>query len=175
MVTKKPEPTEDPWMVDNEGNKLGRAEYSSGITVVPKDREWATITLKAGTGYNAPWLVFKPTSIEDAKDIMQHEDLEELIDLVARRNKEFERAFGGAPVAASKPAASSGGWKGKPAASSSSDVPSGTCPTHNCDLVKVDGFTKRDGTAVSARVGCPVPKCYAKTFWQNDDGTWTEK
>ena len=166
MVTKKESPEVDPWDDKEDRPVVTVARGSSS--------EWATITLKAGTGYNAPWLVFKPTSIEDAKDIMQHEDLEELIDLVARRNKEFERAFGGAPVAA-KPAGNSGGWKGKAQTNTSSDVPSGTCPTHNCDLVKVDGFTKRDGTAVSARVGCPVPKCYAKTFWQNDDGTWTEK
>lgn len=166
MVTKKENTEVDPW--DD--------EPKNPVTVVKgSGPEWATITLKAGTGYNAPWLVFKPSSMEEAHGMMKHEDLDELIDLVARKNKEFEKAFGGPVVASAKPAASSGGgWK-KPAASSSAEQPSGTCPVHNCDLVFVEGFSKRDGSKVSARVGCPVPKCYAKTFWQSDDGSWTEK
>lgn len=166
MVTKKETPEVDPWDDEQPKNPVTVVRGSGG--------EWASITFKAGPGYNAPWLVLKPSSMEEAKEMVQHEDLSELLDSIARKNKEFERFFGG-PVAAAKAPASTGGWKGKPAASSSSEQPSGTCPQHNCDLVKVDGFTKRDGTAVSARVGCPVPKCYAKTFWQNDDGSWTEK
>lgn len=143
-------------------------------TPAAPNREFLTVTLKAGTGFDAPWLVFHTSSVPEALEALQHSDLDELMDLTARKGKDLAKAFGGSQMTA-KPAASTGGWKGKPAASSSSAEPSGSCPTHNCDLVKVEGFTKRDGTAVSARVGCPVPKCYAKTFWQNDDGSWTEK
>lgn len=162
VVTKSnaPEVTTDPW-----------AEPSAPVS----DRDFLTVTMKAGSGFDAPWLVFHSNSVEEALASLKHDDLDELMDLAARKGKEFSKVFGGPAVAAPK-ASGGSGWGGKAkAAASSSEEPSGTCPTHNCDLVKVDGFTKRDGTAVSARVGCPVPKCYAKTFWQNDDGSWTEK
>lgn len=140
------------------------------------ERDFLTVTLKAGGGYDAPWLVFHTNSIAEALETLKNDDLDELMDLTGRKGKELAKAFGGPVAAATPKAPSSGsGWKGKPAASSSSEQPSGTCPQHNCDLVFADEFTKRDGSKVSARVGCPVPKCYAKTFWRNDDGTWTEK
>lgn len=168
MVTKNttPQVEEDPW-----------EDTPNPVTVVQGtgDREYASITFKAGTGYNAPWLVLKPSSMEEAKEMVEHEDLSELLDSIARKNKEFERYFGGAPATAAK-AATGGGWGGKAKASAaSSEQPSGTCPVHNCDLVYVEPFVKRDGSKISARVACPVPKCYAKTFWQDNDGSWTEK
>lgn len=164
LVTKKVNEESDPW------------EDTPTVVehVGAPDRDFLTVTLKAGTGFDAPWLVFHTNSVDEALESLQHEQLDELMDLAGRKGKEFAKAFGGSQ-GFSKPAATTGGWKGKPAASSSSEVPSGTCPTHNCDLAFADEFTKRDGTKVSARVGCPVPKCYAKTFWKNDDGSWTEK
>lgn len=161
MVAKKEEELPDPWVDPKE---------------VVIDRDRLTITLKAGGGYDAPWLVYHASTVEEGIDFLTHDRYDELADLTARKGKELAKAFGG-PVAAAAPKApfSGSGWKGKPAASSSSEQPSGTCPQHNCDLVFADEFTKRDGSKVSARVGCPVPKCYAKTFWRNDDGTWTEK
>lgn len=163
MVTKKVEEPADPW--EDSPLKKDLPTLHS-----PKE-DFLTVTLKAGTGYDAPWLVFHTSSVGDALMALQDEGLDELMDLTARKGKELAKAFGGSQ-SASKPAASTSGWKGKPAASSGSEQPSGTCPQHNCDLVKVDGFTKRDGTAVNARVGCPVPKCYSATTWQNDDGSW---
>lgn len=144
--------------------------------VLVSERDFLTVTLKAGGGFDAPWLVFHTNSIAEALETLKNDDLDELMDLTGRKGKELAKAFGGSP-AVSKPASSGGGWNKSKASSGggSTDQPSGTCPTHNCDLVFADEFTKRDGSKVSARVGCPVPKCYAKTFWRNDDGTWTEK
>jgi hypothetical protein len=159
MVAKKVDEEPDAWVEPKEP---------------VSERDALTVTLKAGGGYDAPWLVFHANGIAEAIEWLQHEDLEELQDLAARRGKEFAKAFGG-PVAASKAPASSGGgnWGNKAkAASGSAERPSGTCSVHNCDLVFADGFTKRDGSKVNARVGCPVPKCYSDTVWQNDDGTW---
>lgn len=168
MVVKKPvETTEDPW----EDKETPRVIEHVGSP----DRDGAVVTLKAGAGYDAPWIVLHATSQQDAIDQLSSDVNEELMDLVARKAKEFSKAFGGS-AAVSKPA-SAGGWgnKTQAAPASSGDVPSGTCPTHNCDLVYVDPFTKRDGTKISARVACPVPNCRAITFWQNKDGSWTEK
>jgi hypothetical protein len=165
MVTKKETPEVDPW--EDKENPVTVIKGSGG--------EYASITFKAGSGYNAPWLVLKPSSMDEAKEMVQHDDLEELLDLIARKNKVFEKSFGGIPTPAGPaPKASGGGnWGNKSKASNgSSDVPSGTCSVHNCDLQFADAFQKRDGSKVNARVGCPVPKCYSDTVWQNDDGTW---
>lgn len=105
LVVKKPEVQEDTWAEPTPTNPVTVVQGSG-------DREWASITFKAGTGYNAPWLVLKPSSMEEAQGMVNHEDLSELLDQIARKNKEFEKAFGGAP-AVSKPAASSGGWGAK--------------------------------------------------------------
>lgn len=171
MVTKNtaPQAEEDPW---KDSPKV--VEH-----VGSPDRDGAVITLKAGAGYDAPWIVLHATSQEDAVKQLTDDVHTELMDLVARKAKEFARAFGGVPMASGKPAAS-GGWGGKSQAATaapaaSGDIPSGTCPVHNCDLVYVEPFKKRDGSEISARVACPVPKCYARTFWHNKDGSWTEK
>lgn len=168
MVTKKEAPEVDPWDDEQPKNPVTVVKGSGG--------EWASITFKAGTGYNAPWLVLKPSSMEEAKEMVQHEDLSELLDSIARKNKEFERFFGGPAAAAKAPASPGGGGWSKPKASSSSERPDDTCPVHNCDLEFVDAFTNpRTQKTTSARMACPVPKCYKKTYWLNDDGTWTLK
>lgn len=141
------------------------------------ERDFLTVTLKAGGGFDAPWLVFHTNSIAEALETLKNDDLDELMDLTGRKGKELAKAFGG-PVTASAPKASSsggGGWS-KPKASASSERPDDTCPVHNCDLEFVDAFTNpRTQKTTSARMACPVPKCYKKTYWLNDDGTWTLK
>jgi hypothetical protein len=161
----------DPWE--------GKPKDSWSNTVIDPERDFLTVTIKAGAGFEVPWLVFHTNSVTEALETLKHDDLDELMDLAARKGKDFARAFGGSQSFA-KPAAApaAGGWsKPAPQATSapSGERPSGTCPVHNCDLTYVEPFTKRDGSTISARVACPVPKCYAKTFWHNKDGSWTEK
>src|SRR3989475_5076265 len=169
LVTKKVEETPDPWE-----DKPSVVEHTG-----KPDRDGVVVTSKAGAGFEVPWIVLHATDVADAIAQLNSDEYTELMDLTARKAKEFAKAFGGSQSFA-KPAAqaSSGGWS-KPAQQAASapagNIPSGTCPVHNCDLVKVDAFTKRDGTSVNARVGCPVPKCYSATTWQNDDGSWGKK
>lgn len=163
MVTKKEESLPDAWVDPKE---------------VVIDRDRLTITLKAGGGYDAPWLVYHASTVEEGIDFLTHDRYDELADLTARKGKELAKAFGGvAPTAAPKAPSSGGGnWGSKPKApAGSSEEPVDTCPDHNCPLVKVDSYTKRDGTAVSARYACPVPQCYKKTWWQQKDGSWELK
>lgn len=163
MAVKKEEELPDAWVDPKE---------------VVVDRDRLTITLKAGTGYDAPWLVYHASTVEEGIEFLTHDRYDELADLTARKGKELAKAFGGvAPAAAPKvPSSGGGNWGSKPKASAgSSEEPVDTCPDHNCPLVKVDSYTKRDGTAVSARYACPVPQCYKKTWWQQKDGSWELK
>lgn len=155
-----------------------------GLTDVPvfrdvdPNRDYLTVTLKAGAGFDAPWLVFHFNSLEEAAADLANDLLDEVQTKATGAAKAFQSLYSpvkAAPAAAAKPSGNSSGYNRKPQASSApGGVPTGTCPTHNCDLVYTEGFQKRDGSSVNARVGCPVPKCYAKTIWQNDDGTWKE-
>jgi len=169
LVTKKVDGSPDPWE-----DKPPVVEHTG-----KPDRDGVVVTSKAGAGFEVPWIVLHATDVADAIAQLNSDEYTELMDLTARKAKEFAKAFGGSQGFAKPPAAAStGGWS-KPAPQAASapagDIPSGTCPVHNCDLVYVEPFTKRDGTTVSARVACPVPKCYAKTFWHNKDGSWAEK
>ncbi len=160
MVAKKEEELPDAWVDPTE---------------VVIDRDRLTITLKAGAGYDAPWLVYHASTVEEGIDFLTHDRYDELADLTARKGKELAKAFGGPVAAVKAPASSGGGWS-KPKASASSERPDDTCPVHNCDLEFVDAFTNpRTQKTTSARMACPVPKCYKKTYWLNDDGTWTLK
>lgn len=108
MVVKKPEPQEDAWEDKPEG-KI----YNLGVP----DRDRLTITLKAGTGYDAPWLVYHAASVEEGIDFLSHERYDELADLTARKGKELAKAFGGS-TGFSKPAGSISTGFSKPASSS---------------------------------------------------------
>lgn len=147
--------------------------------VTDPNRDYLTVTLKAGAGFDAPWLVFHFNSLEEAASDLSKADL--LGEVMSHANvaaKGFQQIYGPAvkaPQPAAKPSGASSGYNRKPAASAApGGVPTGTCPEHNCELVYAEGFTKRDGGKVNARVACPVPRCYAKTIWQNDDGSWKE-
>jgi hypothetical protein len=79
------------------------------------EREFLTVTLKAGTGYDAPWLVAHANSVEEALEFLKHPDLDELMDLTARKGKELAKAFGGSQSFAKPAASGSGGGWSKPA------------------------------------------------------------
>lgn len=105
LVTKKVEVSDDPWAEKEDA----RQTPDPGDLVFDRDR--LTITLKAGTGYDAPWLVYHAASVEEGIDFLSHERYDELADLTARKGKELAKAFGGSQ-SASKPS-SSGGWGNK--------------------------------------------------------------
>lgn len=108
MVTKKPEPQEDTWA----------EEPKAPVTpvVVQTGEGKITVTLKAGPGFEVPWIVRHANTVAEAVEFMQDEQLDELMDLTARKAKEFAKAFGGSQ-GFSKPAGSTSTGFSKPAAS----------------------------------------------------------
>lgn len=102
MVTKKETPEVDPWV-----------EPEAPVS----ERDFLTVTLKAGGGYDAPWLVFHTNSVGEALEALKHDDLDELMDLTARKGKELAKAFGGSQ-GFSKPAGGASTGYSKPTASS---------------------------------------------------------
>jgi hypothetical protein len=171
LVTKKETSEVDPWE-----DKAETPMQPWELNLHARDRDFLTVTLKAGTGYDAPWLVFHANSVDEALESLQHDKLDELMDLTARKGKELAKAFGGSQSFSKPAAASSGGWNKSAAPAASSERPSDTCPDHNCPLVFADKFTNpKTQKVISAKMGCPVPNCRRKTYWLNDDGTWTLK
>lgn len=108
LVVKKPEPQEDSW-----------ADEPKVVEHTGKpERDGAVVTVKAGAGYDAPWIVLHATSMADATEQLNSDEFTELMDLTARKGKEFAKAFGGSQ-SFSKPSGG-GGWGNKTSAASSS-------------------------------------------------------
>jgi hypothetical protein len=135
------------------------------------DREFLTVTLKAGTGYDAPWLVFHANSVDEALESLQHEKLDELMDLTARKGKELAKAFGGS-TGFSKPAASASTGFKKPATKKPAyDVDS---DTHECEHGERDWVTGRSGKGPWQAWMCPADKndpSKCDPLWANKDGS----
>jgi hypothetical protein len=162
MVTKKVEPTEDPW----EDDKPSVIEH-----VGNPDREFLTVTLKAGTGFDAPWLVFHTSSVTEALESLQHDDLDELMDLTARRGKELAKAFGGSAGFSKPSAGGSTGYK-KPAAKK--PVYDEDSDTYDCEHGERTWVTGRSGKGPWQAWMCPADKndpSKCDPLWANKDGS----
>lgn len=164
MVVKKPEPQEDTWADATEGDALV-------LHTEDPNRDFLTVTLKAGTGYDAPWLVFHANSVDEALESLQHDKLDELMDLTARKGKELAKAFGGSQ-GFSKPAASSGGgWK-KPAVKQAVSEPDEEGP--ECDHGVRNWVTGRSAKGPWQAWMCPAEKndrTKCDPIWANKDGS----
>ena len=169
LVTKKVNEESDPW---EDTDKVDvQAEYANR----PSEREFLTVTLKAGTGYDAPWLVFHANSVAEALESLKHEDLDELMDLTARKGKELAKAFGGSAGFSKPAAAASTGFK-KPAAKKYSDGPvydedTDTCL---CEHGPMTWKTGKSGKGPWYAYMCPAAqndpsKC--EPAWANKDGS----
>lgn len=148
MVAKKEEELPDPWVDPKE---------------VVVDRDRLTITLKAGGGYDAPWLVYHASTVEEGIDFLIHDRYDELADLTARKGKELAKAFGGS-TGFSKPAGSTSTGFSKPASSSEPAEPAGAVewdPEAEEYACAHGGATQRKGeSAKGPWTGyfCPEPK-----------------
>lgn len=151
MVTKTEETTTDVWSMEPKAPG--------------ESREFLTVTLKAGTGYDAPWLVFHASSVAEALGALQDSDLDELMDLTARKGKELAKAFGGS-TGFSKPAGG-GGWgnKGpaKPAPKKAAPKPSSgdleydeDTDTYRCQHGEMNWISKKNGNRTWYAWGCPA-------------------
>lgn len=82
------------------------------------EREVVSVTLKAGTGFDAPWIVFHAASLGEAEEMLKGSD--NLQELAAKAARTFQQGFGG-----SAPAKAGGGSypRSKPATEPSGAVP----------------------------------------------------
>lgn len=77
---------EDPWGFQTSSEK--------GDKNVPA-RDFLTLTLKAGAGFDAPWFVLHTDSVQEAVGTLEDDDFPHLVDLTVARSREFAKAFGG--------------------------------------------------------------------------------
>lgn len=164
MAVKKPvETTEDPWEDGTKGDALI-------LHTEDPNREFLTVTLKAGTGYDAPWLVFHANSVEEALESLQHDQLDELMDLTARKGKELAKAFGGS-TGYSKPAGSTSSGYKKPAAKQAVSEPD---EAPECDHGERNWVTGRSAKGPWYAWMCPADKndrSKCDPMWANKDGS----
>ena len=165
LVTKKVESTEDPW---EDTDKVDvQAEYANR----PSEREFLTVTLKAGTGYDAPWLVFHANSVAEALESLKHEDLDELMDLTARKGKELAKAFGGS-AGFSKPAGTASTGFKKPTAKK--PVYDEDSDTYECEHGPREWVSKKGAKGFWYAYMCPADSndpSRCSPLWANKDGS----
>lgn len=164
MVTKKEAPEVDPWEDATEGN-------APVLHTEDPNRDFLTVTLKAGGGYDTPWLVFHANSVEEALASLKHDDLDELMDLTARKAKEFAKAFGG-PQSASKPSAGGSWGNKKPAPKQAVSEPDEEGP--ECDHGVRNWVTGRSAKGPWFAWMCPAEKndrTKCDPIWANKDGS----
>lgn len=120
MPAKKAEvTTEDPWDSDKDEAPSWSPEKENNVSDV---RDFMTVTWKAGPGYEAPWVVFHFSSLEEALDVMEDDLTDEVKALVLKHARDFQEEY---KPAAAKPAArassggSSGGWGNKSSSNNS--------------------------------------------------------
>lgn len=154
MVTAKKMPElSDPWEDKEETSTPAPIVVQSGDGKL-------TVTLKAGPGFEVPWIVRHANTVAEAVEFMQDPQLDELMDLTARKAKEFAKAYGGSQAA---PKASGGGsWGNKtpaaPAASGGAVEWDAEAEEYTCNH---GGATQRKGeSAKGPWTGyfCPQPK-----------------
>lgn len=164
MAVKKPvETTEDPW-------ENASIDVQAELANKPSDRDFLTVTLKAGTGYDAPWLVFHANSVSEALEALQDEQLDELMDLTARKGKELAKAFGGS-AGFSKPAGSTSSGYKKPAAKQAVSEPD---EAPECDHGERNWVTGRSAKGPWYAWMCPADKndrSKCDPMWANKDGS----
>jgi hypothetical protein len=67
--------------------------WENEVNMPDSDREVVSVTLKAGTGFDAPWIVFHASSVGEAEELLKgSQDLQALATAAARN---FQTGFGG--------------------------------------------------------------------------------
>lgn len=85
----------------------------------PSDREGVTVTLKGGSGFDAPWIVIHASDLEDAYDQVSGENaslLAKLMEKTAAAGKHFSGFGGGKDAPRSAPQAAAEAPAGTPEA-----------------------------------------------------------
>jgi hypothetical protein len=133
------------------------------VKPMTNDSEAVTVTLKAGTGFDAPWIVVRGSSAEDVKSKLDSVGQTELMNAVATAGRNFVQVNGGkaasAPAQSAPAAAKVDPWNAGPpaAAAAPAAAPTGF-PVKTCqhgNRVRRTGENAR-GTWVAHF--CPTPK-----------------
>lgn len=133
----------DPFSTGSDDDTKGKS-----VAVAQENKQGITVTLKGGTGYDAPWVVIHADTPEQALDLLHDDEtFKNLLDQSAKVGKYF--AEKGAPVKAA-----SGGGDAKPARQNAPGGESRQC-SHG-------EMTFRSGVSGSGKAWkgffCPTPK-----------------
>lgn len=132
--------------------------------------EKVVVTIKAGTGFDAPWVVFHAANNAEAADLLGAAQATGLFALVAEASKSLQGQFnvgqilGGRPVQA--PAAAEQGWNAgppqqAPVQQQQPQAQNGPPPGHNppsCPHGVKQYITKVGAKGPWHAWGCPAPK-----------------
>lgn len=160
----------DPWDTDTDPMDPGNLKEEL-------DRDRVTVTVKAGAGFDVPWLVFHAKDITQANEFMNAPPGADIITSTVDFSRRFQAAYGPAKASGGSSGGYSGGssYRGTPAHSPAPPgAPSASCPTHGVGLVYSEPFMS-GGKQISGRMGCPERGCRAITIWHNKDGSWKQQ
>jgi hypothetical protein len=122
--------------------------------IVPVSNEGkVTVTLKGGTGFNAPWVVIHGKDVSDALNQINDTQLAELLERAQKASKFFaDKAEAPAPAASQAGSQAQGG---QPQASTQSSGNDKFCK--HGQMVSKSGVSAKNGKAWSGYF-CPAPK-----------------
>lgn len=174
-VKKTDEPTEQDVWADDTEMPAKWAPTDKGWD--GNDRDMITISLKGGSGTQA-WIVGHFNSVEEAVDVFNNPEWEELIKLTVERGNELQEAYGGSskPAARASAGRSGGSWgsKSKPAEKSYSRSSGPQYKDeYDCDHGERDWVAKGTWQAWMCPSDDKDDKC--DPLWANKDGSLQTK
>lgn len=161
----------DPWNDSASGMEAGIPEEEN-----LSDRDRVTVTMKGGTGFDAPWIVLHAKDVDEANRLLDDTEQYGLFSKTIARSRAFADFYGPskAPGGVAGLSSGGGGYRStQPVQQAPSGAPTASCPTHGVGLVYNAPFSS-GGKQISARMACPERGCRAITFWHNKDGSWKQ-
>jgi len=141
------------------------------------DRDRVTVTMKAGAGFDASWVVLHAKDVDEANRLLDDIDIQGLHGKVIASASRFQ-ALNGPSKSSTAP---SGGYQKSSSYRPTQSVsppphgaPSAVCPQHGAALVYNEPFMS-GGKEISGRMSCPERGCRAITIWHNKDGSWKQQ
>jgi hypothetical protein len=140
------------------------------------DRDRVTVTMKGGTGFDAPWIVLHAKDVDEANKLLDDTETYGLVSKVIANSKRFTEFYGpsrGSASPANAPARSGGYGQSQSYVPTPPGAPTASCPVHGSALKYNEPFSS-NGKLISGRLACPERGCRAITFWHNKDGSWKQ-
>lgn len=130
-------------------------EQSEPTVVQTADPGEVSLTVKAGSGYNAPWITMRRPTLQGLENDLQNETLERVLTWSAAVSQQYSKKFEGSN-GSSKSNGGGSGQPGKPA--KATQAPNGESHTCHCggDMTYVSGFSQKTEKPY-AFFACPKP------------------